>query len=270
MSMGQTTDAQGVDFVDFVREIWRAKWIFAITFAAVTGLAFLAFTLMEREAPAEEPAASVTSHFAYFLYRTGVDLDPFGRSSSEVLADLLQEFSKVDQLGVMDEREYFTGDYVPDLVYRIRPTGDYSGRIVLEVKGAPGTLHAQVRDQFVEAARLQFEATQARASDELAMLGELSEKIYDKPSELIAGSIYRNMRFLENRSVQQGTFRFFEFLPLQSYPPQEAPPPLSPASSARRSLLISALFGLILACSAVLFRMELQRRRQRRLQQSQV
>jgi hypothetical protein len=258
MSVGPTTEAQGIDFIDFVKELWRAKWIFAITLIGVAGCAFLAFMIMERVAPTRPMGASEQSHFAYFLYRSDVQLDPFGRERTEILAELLDKFALVDTIGVVGERDFMTGDIVPDHRFYIRPSSEHSGRIGIEVKGDHSTLHEQIREQFVDAARLQAEAIKARAIDELAMLNELSKDVYDKPSELIADNIYRVMRFLDNRAVKAGTFRYFEFLPLQSYPPAAAPPAQS--SSVKRSLAISVLFGLIVACIAVLFRMEARRR----------
>lgn len=263
MSLEAPAESNGIDFIAFVREVWRTKWVFLGVLFAVTAAVFLAYFVLAKLNPPNVEAAAKPPEYAYFLYTSHHQLDPFGRTAPEILADFLDTLKQVDTLGLVSERDYFAGDFVPDRRFYVRPSDDYSGRIGIQIKNnfAPGTFE-KAREAFLEAAQRQFEATRTRANGEMAMLKDFIANTYDKRSELIADKMYRVARFLDDSAVKAGSFRFFDFQPLQAYPPQDSATALQDEGfSAKRSFIISVIFGLIVASLFVVVRMEARRRK---------
>ncbi|MHA6643010.1 hypothetical protein [Mesorhizobium sp. A623] len=208
----------------------------------------------------KQAAVPPLHYAAYFRFNIDPTLDSFDMSKDQILTQLWEILPSIDTYGLANERDLVTSDILPDNRFAVLSSSDLSGRVTLDLISGSPALADQIYAEFVEAARLQFEAAKIRAANELATLRDLATA-YDKRSEFLAERLYKTMRFLNSAAVRSGSFRYVDFSPIQHFAPTVMIERQRNATSpAKRSVIISVILGLIFASVFVIVRMEIKRR----------
>lgn len=262
----------GIDFLDFIFGIWRSKWLFLSVFLGVAivvtgGILSIAKMQSERGAVINKSGAGAHEKTlsAHFLYYVNYVSAPYRRSQQELTIDLLDRLRTIDTLGLQNDRAYLKGFARPDRLFAMQELKAGEGMITLDLKDGSAELASKVRDEFIAAAKLQFEATRNQVNADVGMLRELTSKYYTKRSESLAREFYFMLHFLSRKSVQDGTFRFFEFEPLVISSQKVAlPGSMALAASSSQSVVkggaIALLLGFISACVVIVFRIAIERK----------
>lgn len=267
--MTEELDPQGINFFDFVNEIWRTKWLFLAVLIGIAGPAYLGLTFVGKsdshkndliETEQIQPAL----YQGYFVFMINLGGDPFGRVTEPLVIDLRSKFARIDRFGLVNDEDYFTGDPIPKYRFSIRMTRPYAGRVYLSLYGGSRELAEQIRDEFIEAAKVQFEATKSQANADLTKLKEMAANAPTLKADLMAQKIYDSIHFLTDQKVQDGSFRFFEFSSVETYlpPPPKSTPPNTIASP-KKNIIVALMLGFVFASVTTIVRMTVRERQNR-------
>jgi len=244
---------RGINFFDFINEVWRTKWVFlailiGVAVPAYFGLTFVGKNDQRKKELTETEQIRPPVYYGHFVFSLNLGADPFGRLAPPLIADLKSKLAKIDKFGLVNEEDIFTGDSIPKYRFLIRDTRPYGGRVYLKLSDGSLELAEQIRDEFIEAAKVQFEATKSQTNADLEKLREIIANAPTLKSDLIVQKTYDSIHFLTDQKVQDGSFRFFEFSPVATSPPAPPkPPPPNEIPSPKKNIIVALMLGLALA-----------------------
>lgn len=260
--MDDTRAPEGIDLFDFLYEIWRAKWLFALIVIGCTALAAVP-ALLPRHQPAvvasEETVAQFGVTIRYFN-------DPFKRNTGLLMPDFVGLVDPDGKLGlqyaglIAKETLAEYGDIVKkyDRTYAFQTINqNNSGWVILKLKDGDEALYRSVHEEFLRAAERQF--LQAKAFAEGTVESYKALAGHQPAISYVPEPVVLALQFLETPAVQDGTFRFFSFRPLE-IKTTAVGIATSTSSGSTKMILLGAIVGFILACVAVMFRIAIQRK----------
>lgn len=259
---GRTT-SDGIDFFDFLYEIWQAKWLFVLIVAICTGLALIP-ALFRNGGPQVETVETTTAQFGFTLRMYG---DPLQRNAGLLLTDFLGLTDPDGDLGLQyagqiseDFAEYNEIVAKFDRSYGFRfIAGNNVGLVVLKLKDGDEALYQTVYAEFIRASEQQFVQTKAFAERIVQSYRKWEEDRANLPYMSMPHQIMMALQFLEISSVQDGTFRFFDFKPLDLRTTQTSIV-TNTTRSPIRMVVLGGIVGFILACVAIMFRIAIKRK----------
>lgn len=247
----------GIDFFDFLYELWRAKWLFIsiVVVAVLLGAASLIPRMM-----AGEPVAPPRDK-AKVQFRLDLRADPYLRSGNAIIADYLTRLTSKRELMLSSEEAASLGIPLTRNTYRIGfSPGANIGVMTVSAAGAPEGYFAELHSAMEDVAREQLEDTKRSLAADLAAIQSIRQNVYDGDSETLSRRVFDATRFLSDPDVQDGTRRF-----IWLEPPEVFGDATVVASGVTARLLIAGMAGCIIAVLAVMFRIGIERGRARRI-----
>lgn len=245
----------GIDFFDFLYEIWRAKWLFIsiVVVALLLGAASLIPRMMAGQ-PVSAPRDKAKVQF-----RLDLRADPYLRSEKVIIADYLTRLTSKQELMLSNEETASLGVTLTQNTYRIGfSPGANIGAVIINAAGAPEGYFAQLHSAMEDAAREQLEDTKRSLTADLAAIQSIRQNVSNGDSEALSGRVFKATRFLSEPDVQDGTMRFVWLEPLQVSADATVV-----TSGVTARLLIAGIAGCIIAVLAVMFRIGIARGRAR-------
>jgi hypothetical protein len=261
----------GVDFFDFLYEIWRAKWIVLpiIVFFAAAGAIW---AMKSSQVSENETVPQLHAQIPFSLVWGN---DPLTRGGSTLLADFISRVDREGKLGLVfagvasasksdnevvnlirsQNSRTFDVNYMDDLRY---------GFINVTIKDGDRSVYEQVYNALRVAAKEQADDTAEIARGALDMFTNASSRFPSVQQLTIDGSIVSAMLFLATPEVRNGSFRFFTFGNLALKEDVLADDVLAESAaggSGLKKMLVALMAGSALSLLVVMFRIALQRKR---------
>lgn len=266
--MNETIEPQGIDFFDFLYEVWRAKWIIAAIIVVMTGLGTATFTMYSKNTNnLLKDGPTIGARAAFQLI---VGNDPLERNAAALAVDLATRTDKDGKIGLR-----FAGIVSVDtktttalvdtqgssfeILFR---DGMNLGFVNFAIEGGTKADYEAAYTALVKANEEQAVEARQIAQGTVEALNAAGGKLVSAEQVALADRLVASVQFLATPSVQDNSFRFFALRPLEIL--EANPQAAMDQPVGRRNLFKGAMAGLLvgLCLSAVLvmFRIALQRK----------
>ena len=261
--MDDTRTPNGIDFFDFLYEIWQSKWLFLSIVSICTALAAVPLLLNRNT----EQFRTVETTISQFGFRLNYGNDPLNRNGGMVLGDFLGRVDADGKLGLVyagqlpdDRAEFDRLSNSVDRTYAIRFIGQNGiGYVVLNIKDGTEALYQSIYDEFARASEEQFTDARAIAEGTLSRLDSLAKGSYGTSPNGVPDAVVASMQFLSTPSVGDNTYRFMDLRPLE-LKKTESTISLANGRNALKTLVLGFVVGFVLACVAMTFRIAIRRK----------
>ena len=261
----------GIDFFEFLYEVWQLKWLFLGIFLSAIVVAG-AFSMVTRvnDDPMEDssPVSPVRKYAATIPFTIDPIFEPYRRSVDELWQNLKASLPEIEGVMLVNDNHIPEGAERPDYIYTPR-LKSFAGFIHLDFKNGDRKLAEKIRTAFIAAAKTQFEQTVSQVRSDIKVLDKVpqNESTDANPIWSISREYYYYYHFLNLSDVIDGSHRFFTFEPVlesrnfeQIFARKDAKPNII---SNYKVLILGAIIGFILACVAVMFRIAIKREKLR-------
>lgn len=256
--MGEARTPEGIDFFEFLFEVWQAKWLFLGVIIVSVALAGLYGRMAEIGTEAVEITTPVEKQFtAVFPVRINPVFEPFRRSAGELWIDLKSRLGKVDGKEIIDESELAENIVRPDYTYATK-LFTHSGFIYLSLENGSLILAEQIMDAFNVAAESQFKQTLSQVSAGINSINGMIGNVAPISEEILIKEYIHRTNFLDLPEVIDGSHRFFIFGPVYETQQTEITAPVR-KTAILKLLTLGAIIGFVLACIVIMFRIALRR-----------
>lgn len=252
---------EGIDFFEFLNEVWKAKWIF-ISIILITTSLFGSYAAIneQRESASSNTDEQVPEIFnAAFTFIIDPVFEPYGRSSAELWAQFESLLPQSSDFQIINDNLIPSRNTLPDIIY----TGNfstYNGIVNLQIKNGNLELAEDIRDSFNEAARIQLEKTVAQVRADLELLRDMPLSELGLGNDTYFREYFLYSRFLNTPAVASGDHRFFVFYPAVEIAQERSPNPQGTSErSLVKMLVLGGLVGLFLACFVIVVRIGIYR-----------
>lgn len=259
--MDDMNPQDSIDFFDFLYEIWQAKWMFLLIVIGCTALAATGSLL--RNNSASQSIEQTTAQFGLSLRYFN---DPYQRDANLLMGDLVALLDPDGTLGLHYTDPANPGIHVEpvqgeDRRFEFRYIGRIGvGYILLDFQDQEKSSYQNVYEEFLRASEQQFIQAKEFAEGILESYKGFGNGTEDAIHKAVENQVSRAVRFLETPSVKNGTFRFFDFRPLEIRTTKT-----NIGTTSSRTLLKTVVLGIIigfmLACTVIMFRIAINRKR---------
>lgn len=262
--MDEMKTPDGIDFFDFLYEIWCAKWTFVLTIVLCTGLA-AAPALLSNNKPLVQTTENTTAQFGFTLRYYN---DSLQRNAGLLLGDMIGLIDRDGRLGLhyvgqleLDSAKFRNIVQSYDNSYAFHFIGQNGvGLVGISLKDGDEATYRSVHAEFLRAAEQQFEDAKAFAEGTIASYSKWEQDRTGIPLQSIPEAVMVALQFHETPAVRDGTFRFFDFKPLE-FKTTESTVVLTNSRSILKSIILGAIVGFILACVMIMFRIAINRKK---------
>jgi hypothetical protein len=262
--MNDVRTPEGIDFFDFLYEVWQAKWMFLLIVFVSTALA-AAPALLNRNTEEYRTVETTISRVGFILKQNN---DPLGRTAGMLLGEflgLVDADSALDlaYAGQMttDNSDYDRITGSTDRSYAVKLVGlNGVGYFILNLKDGNAELYQSIYDEFARAAEQQFISAKMIAEGTLERIESLEQGSSTILRSAIPDAAVASVQFLATPAVQDGSFRFIDLRPLE-IEKTESSIAVAGGRSPTKMILLGAISGFILACIAIMFRIAIQRKK---------
>lgn len=254
MSREDRQTEPGIDFFEFLYELWRAKWLF-LGMVALCALVAALSILPRLLTPAK--TAVVSAAQARIEFKVDVEADPLQRDAGSLIGNFLAHLTADKALGLSNAETANVGIPVTDRTYRVSYSPS-AGAGVLTVTAAdaePGYFESVLAAMQKACAEQVTELKDDQTSD-LQLIGQIMRDEYSGSSDSFAKRIFQARKFLARPDVQAGTFCLVTPVRLTNIGTLVEPIKRGVA----RRLILAILVGCIAGILAVMFRIAINRK----------
>lgn len=250
---------EGIDFFDFLYEIWQAKWLFLLIVLICTGIA-AAGALLRNNYTTFKSVEQTTAQFRLNLRHFS---DPYQRNAGLLMGDLVGLLDPDGTFGLQYTDPGNPADYVEPVHgeirrFEFRYVGQIGvGYIVLNFQDQDETKYQSIHGEFLRAAEQQFRQAKEFAEGIVDGYKRMEQYSREAAYQQIPDQVVLALGFLETPSVKDGTFRFFDFKPLEVRT-TETNIATSSSQSLLKNVLLGIIIGFILACVTMMFRIAIK------------
>jgi hypothetical protein len=249
----------GIDFFDFLYEIWRAKWLF-LAVALIVGLLTMAPALLAgRAAPPAEPAQFRAFAIGFSL---NIANDPVQRKPAEIIADLV---SRAMDDGLPQIINIAPGSQPAEPVpayWADHSSATNRGEIRVLVPAGQEDVFNQFHTALVAAAEEQVSDVRAQLERDAETVRTIVSQYGVGDTDYLTRQLFIALRFPTLPGVRTGEFRFVELGEAERVEMIEQPA-AAPGRGLRRAFIIALLAGGIAGTFAVMVRIAIERKRER-------
>lgn len=253
---GDTNEA-GIDFFDFLYEVWVARWPFLGIVAVFLLLGVLSLLPQWLKAPVSAPPPAARSQIAFSV--NSLD-DPLRRDPAKIVADFLGRVSADSELGLSSAENATVGLPSSDRTYRLTYSpASNNGVIAIAAPGAEPGYFERVYTAFQRLCAQQGADLKARQEKNLAVIDNIIRAGRSELAGRLADREFLARRYLEMPEVQAGTFCLLNF---RTQEVSTVPVP-GPGGGVTKRIVLSGLVGGVVAVFFVMFRIGIRRKRAR-------
>lgn len=245
----------GIDLFDFIYEVWRAKWLFL---AIVAGALVLGFaSAIPRMIAGDTFIAPV--EMAKVEFSLNLVDDPLQRKFDQMIPDYLERLTADASLQLSNAESAATGVTLTPYTYRVGYSeGANIGSLAVSAPGAPSEYFERLDAAMQESAKQQVEDLRKQMVADLQTVADIQQGGHT--GEVLSQVLFNAHRFLKLPGVQDGSFRFVRLRPMEKYDTAAG----SSSGGLNRRLLIAGLAGCLLGAVVIMFRIAIERQRNRK------